>query len=664
MKQNRYLTKSRYKLACECPTKLFYTGKQKTYPDRKLDDSFLQALAQGGYQVGELAKCHFPDGQCITTLDHARALQETREWMKKDRVILFEAAFAHESLFIRADVVVKSGRSIKLYEVKAKSWDSSGEGSFCNRDGTLKAGWRSYLHDVAFQKYVMAQNLKGHEIKAYLMMADKSVECSIERLNQQFKLLRDADGRRLVEVASDFDAEKLKPFPLCAVCVDRECDLIWSGRDSKVVHKQTFPDRLAFLAERYASDQKIPPVISAACKDCEFHAKPDQQVSGMKSGRLECLAEFTGWTGRRLNQPTVLDVWNFRSKDKLIERGCIDMRDMDEADIAPKDDNKPGLSASRRQWLQVQRHQDGDESLWLDVPSLSAEIRRWQFPLHFIDFETTMAALPFNAGRRPYEAIAFQFSHHVVHQNGKVEHRGQYLNATPGEFPNYGFLRALKKELEGDSGSVFRYSHHENTILRHIHDQLSSEGNAVKDRRELCRFIDSLTSVRGKGAIVHQGKRCMIDMCELVKRYYYDPATMGSNSIKQVLPSILNRSSFLQKKYGKPIYGGPGGIPSLNFQGMTWIQKDGHEVSDPYTLLPRLFDDVSDKDMALLSEDDELRDGGAAMTAYARMQFEEMSDYERKALSEALLKYCELDTLAMVMIYEGWKDLISTSGHA
>jgi len=35
-----------------------------------------------------------------------------------------------------------------------------------------------------------------------------------------------------------------------------------------------------------------------------------------------------------------------------------------------------------------------------------------------------------------------------------------------------------------------------------------------------------------------------------------------------------------------------------------------------------------------------------------------MSDYERGEIRKALLKYCELDTMAMVMIYEGWKDLL------
>jgi len=42
--RRRYLTKSRYKLALECPTKLFYAGKPKAYADESIDDAFLRAL--------------------------------------------------------------------------------------------------------------------------------------------------------------------------------------------------------------------------------------------------------------------------------------------------------------------------------------------------------------------------------------------------------------------------------------------------------------------------------------------------------------------------------------------------------------------------------------------------------------------------------------------
>jgi len=74
MAKRRYLTKSRFKLATECPTKLFYTGKSQ-YANQNLDDSFLLALADGGFQVGDLAKCYFPGGHDIKTLDYDEALK-------------------------------------------------------------------------------------------------------------------------------------------------------------------------------------------------------------------------------------------------------------------------------------------------------------------------------------------------------------------------------------------------------------------------------------------------------------------------------------------------------------------------------------------------------------------------------------------------------------
>ena len=283
---------------------------------------------------------------------------------------------------------------------------------------------------------------------------------------------------------------------------------------------------------------------------------------------------------------------------------------------------------------------------------------RWTFPLHFIDFETTMAAIPFNRGRRPYEGIAFQFSHHLVHADGRVVHQGQYLNAERGSFPNYDFVRALQNDLAQDPGTIFRYSNHENSYLNQIHQQLQDDQAHIPDRGDLCAFIRTITKSTSKSVEEWEGNRNMVDLWDLVKRYYYDPATNGSNSIKQVLPAILNSSPFLQQKYAQPIYGAADGIPSLNFSDWQWIKMEQGRVVDPYKLLPPLFQDIPPDKLLLLSTDETLKDGGAAMTAYARMQFEEMSDYERGELHQALLKYCELDTLAMVMIYEGWREMV------
>ena len=151
----------------------------------------------------------------------------------------------------------------------------------------------------------------------------------------------------------------------------------------------------------------------------------------------------------------------------------------------------------------------------------------------------------------------------------------------------------------------------------------------------------------------------MVDLLELEKRYYYDPATSGSNSIKKVLPAILNSSDFLKNKYSSPIYGAAGGIFSHNFNDWAWVQFENGRVIDPYKLLPPLFSDLSDEDLdAIFSGLDEMKDGGAALTAYGKLQFEDMPDSERNAINQGLLKYCELDTLAMVMIYEGWREMI------
>lgn len=652
----RYLTKSRFKLATECPAKLYYTGKSE-YANQNLEDSFLQALADGGFQVGELAKCYFPGGHEIKTLDYEQALAETNRLLQLDQVTIFEAAIAIGQLFIRVDILVKENRKLHLYEVKAKSFDTRSEAAFFNKNGTIKADWKPYLYDVAFQKYVIAKAFPQYEVSAYLMMADKAATCPTDGLNQKFRLVKDEQGRKSVSISDSLTEQDLSPRILCQVRVDSECDQIFAETENVGDQPLSFEQRVRLFADHYASDTKIPSPISTACASCEFYTTDKDEQAGLRSGLKECWKEKLGWCESDFASQTVLDVWSFRKKDQLIQAGRVKMSDLSIQDINPKPDDRPGISPSQRQWMQVEKYQNGDDSIWLDRDSLRKTMNQWVYPLHFIDFETTLVAIPFNAGRRPYEGVAFQFSHHVVHPDGTVEHAGEYLNVERGRFPNYDFMRALKAQLEKDQGSIFRYSNHENTFLNLIYRQLRSD-ETVPDREDLCQFIQSITTSTKESSETWTGERSMVDLWDLVKRYYYDPATHGSNSIKYVLPAILNSSSYLQNKYAKPIYGASGGIKSSNFKDWQWIRYENGKVINPYLLLPKMFQDISDKDMQILSDDNELREGGAALTAYARMQFEEMSDYERREIEQALLKYCELDTLAMVMLFEGWREMV------
>src|SRR5690606_20381806 len=148
-----------------------------------------------------------------------------------------------------------------------------------------------------------------------------------------------------------------------------------------------------------------------------------------------------------------------------------------------------------------------DTESFIDLVGLSAEMSTFKYPLHMIDFETCMTAIPFNKGMRPYQQIAFQFSHHIIHEDGTVEHADEFINAKPGVFPNFLFVRELRRALSKDNGTIFRYSNHENSVLKEIKNQL--EESQEKDKSELIEFIDSITD---------KAPRTMIDLCELVRK--------------------------------------------------------------------------------------------------------------------------------------------------
>jgi uncharacterized protein YprB with RNaseH-like and TPR domain len=75
-------------------------------------------------------------------------------------------------------------------------------------------------------------------------------------------------------------------------------------------------------------------------------------------------------------------------------------------------------------------------------------------------------------------------------------------------------------------------------------------------------------------------------------------------------------------------------------------------------MLPVLFDGWTELELQeTLSEMEGIADGGAALTAYAKLQYQDMTAAEREEITTGLLKYCELDTLAMVMIYEHLKEI-------
>ncbi len=648
----KVLSKSRFKLGLECPNKLFFTGKEE-YANQKSENPFLKALASGGFQVEELARLHYPNGIFINTenYEYGKAFQLTQEALLLENVVIYEAAFLVDNFFIRTDILVKEGNHIRLIEVKAKSFDSNNSNEFIGKKGGLDGKHKLNLFDLAFQKHVAKLTYPNFHFEAYFMMADKTKNATIDGLNQLFRVPANGNPRTdLIKKVSSI--EEIGESVLSEINVDTIVNAI-IGDKYKYHDNLGFHEALKLFKDSYLDSHYINwETKFSACKKCEFKASLEEKQEGKLSGFEYCIKKQHNWSDDDFLRPNAMEVWNFRGKD-LMESNRLFMEDLTEDDfkievLADK------ISSGERQRIQVEKSREKDNSIYVEKEGLKAEMANWKFPLHFIDFETSTVALPFTAGRKPYEQVAFQFSHHIYHEDGTIEHKSEFISNIPGEFPNFIFARALKKSLENDNGTIFRFATHENSILNAIMVQLNASNE--EDRVELIAFLKTITNSTKDNVDEWEGERNMVDLNKIVKEYYYNPYTKGSNSIKAVLPASLNSSTYLKQKYCQPI--GAINLTSNNFgDNHIWLKIDKDEVVNPYKMLPPVFEGWTELELQEnLSEIDGIADGGAALTAYAKLQYQDMTERERTEITQGLLKYCELDTLAMVMIYEHFKE--------
>lgn len=722
-------TKSAFKIATHCPTQAYYyrnsKGKNLEYENQSATDEFLKSMAEGGFQVGELAKIYGevpPENDLEGCFGYDEPLKRTRELFEQENVNIAEAAFRFGDCFVRADVVKKKGDFIDLIEVKAKSWapnnpfvNTPTRGANAGKN-VVDSGIRDYLYDVAFQKWVVENALKTDypekkfTVRAYLMMADKSKVNSIPRLNSLFRIKKSmgSDGEKrahaevapeAIEILKNTHERVLTPF-----YVDDECKLVIEGQTAEQPDVLGMPF-VSFIEEKskwFVNNEKHYCLLGSKCFKCPFQLSEEGKAKGLKSGYEECWRNVAGFKDEDFEKPLLKELSGTGIKrDDWIRSGIYFIKDITEAVYPRKNDGTgAGWTTNERKWVQIDGTNNGCKEPVVLRDELRAEMATWKFPLHMIDFETTNSALPYFEKLRPYEQVAFQFSHHIIYKDGRIEHKGQFLETRPGYFSNFDFVRELRDQLGKDESSVFRYSHHENTILNAIREQLIA--SKEPDKAELIEFIESITH-RGKkkkdGHYEHEGERDMIDLCEIVKRFYWHPIMKGSNSIKQVLPAILNSGTYLQEKYGKPIYGSE--IKSCNYtekEPFALITRDENGgVKNPYKILPqlkdlenKLIDEIAGQgmdrdelaqyvqnanDAEMDSDGDtQINNGGLPLVLFRSFQaLDPKVDWEKeltaanltpdalkyKAVREGLLKYCELDTMSMVLIWEYFNNAVN-----
>ena len=661
------LSKTRFKEGFECPTKLYFRRHRDRYPCEADRDPFLRHLANGGFQVGALAQLSYPGGILVDTLDFDDAQQETARLMKRPQVVIFEAAFRHDALIVRVDILVKNGRDLRLIEVKSKSFDDDDAKFWKKAKGAevLTKSWTPYLADVAFQTMVCRQSCPTLSVRPFLMLANKDSRATVSGLHQKFRLIESHDGRAVVRLSGEVSREALGAPILQEMAVAGEVEGILAGTASG--RGSPLAEEVALMSDAFVQDRRIDLPVDRRCRKCAYRKKSTNGPEDIESGFESCWrgAHGVGIDDLR-TRPLVLDMPKVPKYEHLLRSGRIFQDQLTQSQVTgargerPEGRGRPGLNQASRYWKQIEKTNSQDLSPFVDRAGLGDEMASWEYPFHFIDFETMTAAIPFHRGLRPYEMLAFQFSHHTLAADGTVRHQTQWLETEPGKFPNFDFTRALKAAL-GEHGTVFCYSPHENTVLLQILRQLDEHSERPDDRQALAEWIKSVSIKRNeqRGKPPHwTGRRVMVDLLDVLKRFVLYPVTHGSCSLKDVLPACMSASEQLRQKYSKSVYGAAGGIFSHNFRDMAWWRgrkSDGGAI-DPYALLASAVEgsprrpQTTDKRRGLVTH------GPEAMAAFERLQYVDISEDERKGWEESLLRYCELDTLAMVMLVESWRE--------
>lgn len=628
MADSNLLTKSDFVYALECSTKQYY---RDLYPDVHPDDDFLKHLAEGGIQVGALARAYYPNAIDLSEVRDPRvAIERTMELLARDEVVIFEAAFQYLSYFVRIDILKKSEGAIDLIEVKSKS--CAGTADFTTNKGNIRAEWKELIHEVAFQTYVAANARPQDSYSPWVMLVDKSRSATVDGLLMALPV----DG---VSRTCRLDTDRLGPEGLgerilIELDVSAEVELVRADVDGE----DAIARRARELAEARATGTRLAPVVVKLCKSCEWR-EPFSTPSGLETG---CWSMLHGEAATDPVGSPIFEINNFRKWDEHARDGRYLI------------EHSAGITLNERQQLQVDIAL-GKRPIEYVGPDLQAELKSHQYPLYFIDFEAWPPAVPAHRGRSPYSRLAFQFSVHRMDADGSVTHHAEWLNPDPRDFPNFECVRELRQAIGDGPGSVFQYSPYENGVLNEIRRQLADGRERLDDAKELVQWIETLTSSSSEKR--PPGERAMIDICKLVVAHYYHGRMHGSNSIKHVLHACLGASEKLRQVYSRP-------YSSRNFDRQVWWQEgeDGWPLY-PYKLLEsigiegheaRAGDDDDDEEGAVTH-------GGAAIAAYHRLHYLAVDQAEAATLRASLLRYCELDTLAMVMIYQHWLSLGASS---
>lgn len=240
--------------------------------------------------------------------------------------------------------------------------------------------------------------------------------------------------------------------------------------------------------------------------------------------------------GRQCHQPYECPFWAHCTKDKperwiyFLPGSKQVVPELDAAGIRTIDEIPEGTKLTA-----VQKKVKANVE-WVSS-KLGHYLRSIVHPIHHLDFETVMLAVPRFPGTRPYQALPVQWSNHIEETDGDLKHE-EFLHVDASD-PRPVLAEALIASL-GDGGSICVYSSYERSIIEQLADALPEY------RPALMGIVKRLW-----------------DLHPILRDHYYHPDFGGSYSLKEVLPAL---------------------VPSLGYDDLR-IKEGGQAASEYYRMV-------------------------------------------------------------------------------
>ena len=195
------------------------------------------------------------------------------------------------------------------------------------------------------------------------------------------------------------------------------------------------------------------------------------------------------------------------------------------------------------------------EVAYINHTEIKKFLSQLTYPLHFMDFETWMTAVPEQDGHWPFRQIPFQFSMHIQENAGDNLEHLSYL--TEGTYSSsLEFAESLLKTIR-KKGSIVVYNQtFENMILNNLKDEFP----------QLAAHIEKI-------------QKRIVDLMSPFRKNYRLPEMQWSYSIKYVLPALVPELSYDSLVIGN------GGDASAAFYNLKQVENETEKQATRQALL-------------------------------------------------------------------------------